>query len=198
MDRPPGTRTCLYDGDALDGVIDDMARRAAVLLGGRERIAVIGILRRGAPLAERLCQRLVGRHGLPAPLRLDLRVERYADDLTLLHPETRLTEEAAHAALDLEGRSLLVVDDVLYSGHSLLRVLEYLTRRQPAEIRVAMLVDRGVCRLPVHADVVGRRLEIAAGDVIECNVPPYEPDFRIELLRPLRSPAAPLPAGGGA
>lgn len=187
MERPPGTRTCLYQGEALEGVMDDMARRAAALLAGRARVAVIGILRRGAPLAERLCERLVRRHGLPAPLRLDLQVKRYADDLSLLHPETRLTEDAAHAALDLEGRSLLVVDDVLYTGHSLLRVLEYLARRQPAEIRVAMLVDRGVCSLPVHADVVGRRLEIAAGDIIECNVPPYEPAFRIELLRPQRA-----------
>jgi len=171
MDRPPGTRTCLYEGDALDGVMDDMARRTAALLAGRERVAVIGILRRGAPLADRLCERLVRRHGLVPPLRLDLQVKRYADDLTLLHPETRLTEDSAHAALDLEGCSLL----------------EYLARRQPAEIRVAVLVDRGVCVLPVHADVVGRRLEVTAGDVIECNVPPYEPDFRIELLRPLRA-----------
>lgn len=187
MDRPPGTRTCLYQGDALDGVMDDMACRTAALLAGRERVAMIGILRRGAPLADRLCERLVRRHGLVPPLRLDLQVKRYADDLTLLHPETRLTEDAAHAALDLEGCSLLIVDDVLYTGHSLLRVLEYLARRQPAEIRVAVLVDRGVCVLPVHADVVGRRLEVTAGDVIECNVPPYEPDFRIELLRPLRA-----------
>ena len=81
----------------------------------------------------------------------------------------------------------MCIRDRLYTGHSLLRVLEYLARRQPAEIRVAVLVDRGVCVLPVHADVVGRRLEVAAGDVIESNVPPYEPDFRIELLRPLRA-----------
>ena len=186
MDRPPGTRTALYEGEALEAVLDRMAQHAAALLAGRERLAVVGILRRGAPLADLLCDRLTRVHGLRAPLRLDLRVKRYADDLTVLHPETRLSEDATHAALDLEGRSLLVVDDVLYSGHSLLRVLEYLVRRQPAEVRVAMLVDRGVCSLPVHADVVGRRLEIAPGDIIECNVPPYEPDFRIELLRPLR------------
>lgn len=186
MDRPVGMRTCLYDAEALEGVMDDMARRAAMLLAGRERLAVIGILRRGAPLADRLCARLVQAHRLPAPLRLDLQVKRYADDLTLLHPETRLVEDAAHAGLDLEGRSLLVVDDVLYTGHSLLRVVAHLAQRKPAEIRVAVLADRGVCRLPVHADIVGRRLEIAAGDVIECNVPPYEPDFRIELLRPQR------------
>lgn len=53
---------------------------------------------------------------------------------------------------------MLVVDDVLYTGHSLLRVVEYLARKQPAAIRVACLVDRVTTRLPVHADVVGARL----------------------------------------
>ncbi len=183
MDRPPGQRTCLYGSTALGVVIDRMARQAAGLLSGHDKIAVIGILRRGAPLAERLTALMVRRYGMALPLRLDLSVKRYADDLTLLHPETQLTENASHAAIDLSGHALLVVDDVLYTGHSLLRVVEYLARKQPAEIRVAVLADRGVTRLPVRADVVGVRLDIAPGDVIECNVPPYESEFKIELLQ---------------
>ena len=83
-----------------------------------------------------------------------------------------------------DGHTLLVVDDVLYTGHSLLRVVEYLARKQPAEIHVAMLVDRGATLLPVRADVVGVRLDIAPSDIIECNVPPYEAEFKIELLQP--------------
>jgi pyrimidine operon attenuation protein/uracil phosphoribosyltransferase len=50
-------------------------------------------------------------------------------------------------------------------------------------VRTAVLVDRCISRQPVHADIVGLRLQVAAGDVIECNVPPYEEQFRIELLR---------------
>ncbi len=184
MDRPEGKRTCLFDTLQLDAVMDGMARRVAALLHGRERVAVIGILRRGAPLAERLTAALVQDHGLAPPMRLDLAVKRYADDLTLLHPETRLTEDAGHAALDLKGRILVVVDDVLYTGHSLLRVVAYLDRWQPAEIRAVTLADRGTVRLPVRVDVVGVRLDIAPTDIIECNVPPYEPEFRIELLQP--------------
>lgn len=181
---PPGTRTCLYDSPGLDAVIDRMARHAASLLRGHGLVAVVGILRRGAPLADRLTECMVRRHGLAQPLRLDLSVKRYADDLTLLYPETRLTEEARHAALDLNGYILLVVDDVLYTGHSLLKVVDYLARKQPAGIRVAMLADRGVTVLPVHADVVGVRLEVAPADIVECHVPPYEPDFSIQLLQP--------------
>lgn len=190
MERPSGSRTCLYDSGQLNAVIGAMAERAAALLAGRPRLTVVGIRRRGAPLADRLCAAMSAAHGLPPPARLDLSISRYADDLSLLHPETRLTEEAAHAGLDLADHTLLVVDDVLYSGHSLLKAVDWLAHRRPATIRVAVLVDRCVVQLPVHADVVGLRLEVAPGDVVECNVPPYEPDFRIELLRLARREGA--------
>lgn len=187
MDAPAGTRTCLHDTAQAQTLIERMARQAAALLGACDRLAIVGVLRRGAPLADRLAEALVNEHGLAPPLRLDLRVKRYADDLTLLHPETQLDEQAQHAQLDLSGYTLLVVDDVLYTGHSLLRVVQYLERKQPAAIRVAVLADRGVACLPLHADIVGARLDIAPGDIIECHVPPYEPEFKIELLQLART-----------
>ena len=69
-------------------------------------------------------------------------------------------------------------------NNPLLRVVEYLARWQPAQIRCAVLVDRGVARLPVHADVLGVRLDVAPSDIIECNVPPYEPTFKVDVLQP--------------
>lgn len=181
---PPGRRTCLYTPAQMDVLIDDMARQAAGLLTGRERIAIVGILRRGAPLAGRLQARLADTWGLTGCVRLDLKIKRYADDLTLLHPDTQLTENPAHASLDLSGHTVLVVDDVMYHGHSMLRAVDYLARRQPAEIRTVVLVDRGAAKLPVRTDIVGVRLDLAPQDIIECNVPPYEDSFRIDLLQP--------------
>ncbi len=186
MDRPAGKRSCLYDTPQLEVVIDDMARQIAALLAGRTNVAIIGILRRGAPLADRLSTALTQGHGLPPPLRLDLAIKRYADDLTLLHPDTRLTENAAHAGVDLSGHTLLLVDDVLYTGHSLLRAVDYLAGKQPAAVLVAVLADRHAARLPLRADVVGLHLQVAPSDIVECNVPPYEAGFRIELLQPER------------
>jgi pyrimidine operon attenuation protein/uracil phosphoribosyltransferase len=183
-DKPAGRRTCLYSPQQLDVIIDDMARQAAGLLTGRERIAIVGILRRGAPLADRLHARLVDTWGLAGCVRLDLQIKRYADDLTLLHPDTQLTENPTHASLDLGGHTVLVVDDVMYRGHSMLRAVDYLARKQPTEIRTVVLVDRGASKLPVRTDIVGVRLDIAPPDIIECNVPPYEVSFRIDLLQP--------------
>lgn len=183
-DQPQGRRTCLYTPPQLDTIVSDMARQAAGLLTGRTQIAIVGILRRGAPLADRLHTRLAETWGLSHCVRLDLQIKRYADDLTLLYPETRLTENPTHATLDLTGTTVLVVDDVMYRGHSLLRAVEYLARKQPAEIRTVVLVDRGAAKLPIRADIVGVRLDVAPTDVIECNVPPYEDSFRIDLLQP--------------
>ena len=194
LNAPVVSRTCLYSAAELETVLDAMAARIAAALKPGRRLVLIGVLRRGAPLADRLTQRLVQQHGVAQPLRLDLKVQRYADDLTLLHPETRLEENAQLTELDLRGCSLWVVDDVLYEGHSLLKVVAYLSRKQPAEIRFATLVDRCVSRLPVHADVVGVRLEVAPADVLECHVPPYEPDFQIERVRRHALPSAPLQA----
>jgi len=183
-DKTQGRRTCLYSPEQLDAIVSDMARQAAGLLTGRTRIAIVGILRRGAPLADRLHARLLETYGLTDCLRLDLQIKRYADDLTLLYPETQLTENPTLASLDLAGLTVLVVDDVMYRGHSMLRAVEYLACKQPAEIRTVVLVDRGAAKLPVRSDIVGVRLDVAPSDIIECNVPPYEDSFRIDLLQP--------------
>lgn len=186
----PDLKTCavLYDSVALESVIDRMAQQTASLLGGGPPLVVVGVRRRGAPLADRLTQRLVDHHGMAPPWRLDLAVKRYADDLTLLHPDTALIEDARLAELDVSQHTLLVVDDVLYQGHSVLRVVEYLARKRLAAIRVAVLADRCVVALPVRADIVGVRLEVATGHIVDCHVPPFEPDFSIQLAVP--SPSA--------
>ena len=182
QDPVPGTRFCLYDQAALNTVLDRMAGEIAALLRNAEDPLLLGILRRGAPLAERLQARLREAHGLHLP-RYALKLERYADNLTLLHPDTKLTENAEFATRDITHSTVLIVDDVLYRGHSLARVSTYLSQRGATTIRAAVLVDRCVVRLPVRADIVGIQLQVAAGDVVECHVPPYEPEFAIELLR---------------
>lgn len=173
----------LYDAAGVSSLIDAMARQAAAAFDDTP-LVLVGILRRGAPLAEELASRLRARRpGWPIE-RFDLEVKRYGDDLSLLHPETRLEASADQRSRDFTGQRLVLVDDVLYQGHSLLRVLEFVHARGGERVHAAVLVDRGVTRLPIRADIVGARLQIASADVIECNVPPYEPIWRIDLFRP--------------
>lgn len=182
-EKVPGARFCLYDSVALDAVLDRMARAAFPLLAAAADPLLLGILRRGAPLSEMLQARLRTNHGLDVP-RHAMKLKRYGDDLSLLHPDTQLVESAEFVARDVSRATILVVDDVLYQGYSLARMQAYLVGRGAPVIRAAVLVDRCCAVLPVRADVVGIRLQVAPGDVVECNVPPYETDFRIEVLRP--------------
>jgi len=178
-------RVCLYQTTQLETVLDAMAWQAAGFLTGKQRILMVGILRRGAPLAEMLHRRLVNQFKLADIKLMNLQIKRYSDDLVLLHPETLLTENPEHAKLDLTGTTVLVVDDVMYRGHSMLRAVEYMARKQAAEIRTMVLVDRGVTKLPVRVDVTGVRLDVAPANIIECNVPPYEEEFKIDLYQPI-------------
>lgn len=182
MNRPAPSRVRLYDEDDLDSVLRSMARQAMACLPASE-VALVGIQRRGEPLAQRLQLHLQALTGA-APLPLyPIKVKRYADDLSLLHAHTQLTENPELAKLDLAATTLLVVDDVLYEGHSLLRTCAYLAELGARLIISAVLVDRHVCHQPVHADIVGIHLQVAAQDIVECHVPPYEGQFCVEVVR---------------
>lgn len=179
---PVGQRVRLYENDELDSVLQAMARQAAALLPPTHAV-LIGIQRRGEPLAQRLQQHLSRQTGLPDLPLYPLKVKRYADDLKVLHTRTQLTENPLLGALDLSNSTLLVVDDVLFEGHSLLRTCAYLAQLGARRVYTAVLVDRHVCQQPIHADIVGVHLQVAATDIVECNVPPYESAFCIEVLR---------------
>ncbi|MBU3725011.1 MAG: phosphoribosyltransferase [Burkholderiaceae bacterium] len=176
-----GSRQLLYSTSQLSAVVETMARRAYGILAGSTKVAIVGVLRRGAPLADMLTELLVQKYSMGRPLRIDIAVKRYADDLTLLYPETRIEEPHELTSVDLTGYHVLIVDDVIHGGYSLLRVVEMLTRKMPAKIRVACLVDRGISVLPIRSDVTGLVLQIAPQDLIEVNVPPYEPVFQCVL-----------------
>jgi pyrimidine operon attenuation protein/uracil phosphoribosyltransferase len=154
------------------------------VLTAKENIMIVGILRRGIPLAEMRHARLMKHFKLAKMELMNLQIMRYADDLTLHYPETKLTENNKYASLDLSKTTELVVDDVMYHGHSMLRAVEYLARKQAAEIRTVVLVDRGANKFPVRVDLALVRLDVAPLDIIECNVPPYEAEFMIDLLKP--------------
>lgn len=184
MASPAGRHTPLYDADALATVLDAMAASLAARLHTHRRVMLVGVRRRGAPLADGLRERLLARLPGVEIARLDLLIKRYADDLTLLHPETALTEQPEHAEIDLAGWAIVVVDDVLYQGFSLNKALQYLLTKGGRQMLTAVLVDRVCATLPIHADVAGLKLQVAPEHIVECHVPPFEPTFQVVLVQP--------------
>lgn len=181
-----GEKYRLYSSADLQPVIDSMARSVYSQIDHQQPLWLVGVIRRGAPLAEMMAERLRKLAPELSIKRLDLKVKRYSDDLQLLHPDTDLQAPSLDPEA-LRGQQVVVVDDVLYQGHSLARVLDFLRANHADPIRTAVLVDRRVARMPLRADIAGLVLQLAPDDVVECRVPPYEPVFEIDLFRPERA-----------
>ena len=139
-------------GRALTRIAHEVLERAK----GADDLVLLGIPSRGVPLAHRLAARIAAVEGTDVPVG-SLDVTMYRDDLRL-HP-ARALERTDLPPEGVEGRTVVVVDDVLYSGRTVRAALDALgDLGRPARVQLAVLVDRGHRELPIRADYVGKNL----------------------------------------
>src|SRR5215210_5627926 len=121
-------------------------------------LAIVGIHTRGALLANRL-HTLVGElSGSGVPLG-DLDISFYRDDVDGREPSSQPVVHASHLDFDLEGRTVVLVDDVLFTGRTVRAAIEALfDYGRPGRVQLAALVDRGHRELPIRPDYVGKNL----------------------------------------
>lgn len=168
----------LYDADGVARELDAMADRIAATCD--PPLATLGILRRGGPIAGELNERLEERLGGSVPSD-ELKLKRYDDDLTLLHEKPQLQE--GDLEIDLEGRTTLLVDDVLYSGRTMFKAAAHVDGMGPASIEPVVLCSRGANEVPIHAHYTACQLDVGEGNIVEVHAPPYEDDWGIYLRR---------------
>jgi len=123
---------------------------------GIEDVAVVGIRRRGGPLAQRLAARIEEIEGISVPVGI-LDITLYRDDLTTLasQPLVHRTE----VNFDINGLTIVLVDDVLYTGRTVRAALDALIDLgRPKSIQLAVLIDRGHRELPIKADFIGKNV----------------------------------------
>ena len=134
---------------------------------GTKDLVIVGIRTRGAPLAERIAAAIEGFEGVElASGALD--VTLYRDDVALRGP--RSLEETTVPA-DIDGKVVVVVDDVLFTGRTIRAAFDgLLDLGRPRAVRLAVLVDRGHRELPIRADHVGKNLPTSADEVVKVQV----------------------------
>ena len=165
---PDTQRRPIMDGPAVEQALARMAAEVLRLAGGSSELVLVGIHRRGVQLAARLAE-AIEAHGGVSVSSGSLDITLYRDDLMVVGPrpvvgQTRLPTGG------IDGRLVCIVDDVLYTGRTVRAALDELADfGRPARIALAVLVDRGGRELPIHADVVGKKVE--AG-----------PDQRVDVL----------------
>lgn len=179
MGRPE--RVILLDARAMSRALERMAHEIVALAGGTDRLVLVGIQRRGADLARRLARMIADSRGVEVSQGA-LDITLYRDDLETVGP--RPIVGATHVPVDLNGRWVMIVDDVLYTGRTVRAALSELADLgRPARVGLAVLVDRGWRELPIQADVVGHRVDTERQDRVEVLVEERDGRDAVELVR---------------
>jgi pyrimidine operon attenuation protein / uracil phosphoribosyltransferase len=166
--------TVLLDSEAVSRAL---ARIAHEIIEGNEdldRVALVGIQTRGVPLAARLRRLVEERSGVELPLgALDITFHR--DDVHVRDggrpPGRQPVVRATSLPFSLEGRTIVLVDDVLYTGRTIRAAIDALLDfGRPARVQLAVLVDRGHRELPIRPDYVGKNLPTARRERIQVEL----------------------------
>lgn len=129
---------------------------------GIEDIVLMGIATRGAPLAERLGKKIAEIEG--TVLVESMNIEAYRDDMNY-------TDQRPENSSDLSGKKVILVDDVLYTGRSIRAAMDAcMDRGRPAEISLAILVDRGHRELPIRPDYVGKNIPTSKQERVRVQI----------------------------
>lgn len=161
------TRTVLHEAD-IARALTRIAHEILESNKGPEGLVLLGIPTRGVPLARRLAALIADFGGAPVPAGA-LDVTMYRDDLAQ-HP-TRTPHRTDIPAGGIDGKTVVLVDDVLFSGRSIRAALDALGDiGRPAAVRLAILVDRGHRELPIRPDFVGKNLPSARDERVNVRL----------------------------
>jgi pyrimidine operon attenuation protein/uracil phosphoribosyltransferase len=164
----PAAPTVVLNARALERTVARMADEIVERADGTEQLVLVGIQRRGVQIADRVAKVIADREGAQVP-RGALDITLYRDDLQTVGPRPIIGKTDIPWAID--GKTVCIVDDVLYTGRTIRAALDELADfGRPARIMLAVVVDRGGRELPIHADVVGRVVDVPKGGRVDVFV----------------------------
>ena len=166
MTPDPVSREVL-DADAIRRAVRRMAHEILERHAGADALVVMGVHTRGVPLARRLVADVEQIEQVRVPAG-ELDVALYRDDYARIGPRPLAR---THVPVDTAGRTVILVDDVLYTGRTVRAAMEaVIDQGRPDAIELAVLVDRGHRELPIRADYVGKNLPTSADEVVRVRL----------------------------
>ncbi len=181
---PAREKTQILNAAQTGRTIERLGHEIVEKTGEAHGIALIGIRRRGVPLAQRLAKTIRAATNAEVPIGI-LDITLYRDDLSLVaaHPVVQSTD----IPFSVDGRDLILVDDVLFTGRTTRAAMNGLfDLGRPRRVLLCVLVDRGHRELPIEAAYIGRRVETRAGDVVEVHMKEIDGEDFVLLLEGAR------------
>lgn len=149
---------------------------------GAENLVLLGIKRRGVPLAKRLAENIMLIEGASVPVG-ELDITLYRDDLSEIQPDPVVN--SSNVPFDINGKYVILVDDVLYTGRTARAALDATSAcGRAAAIQLAVLIDRGHRELPIRADYVGKNVPTAKSEVVAVKVTEIDGEENVCVLKP--------------
>ena len=170
----------LMTASEIDRTLVHLAHEIVEKTHGLESLALVGIRRRGAHLAERLARKIQQLSSLPIPVGT-LDIQLYRDDLTPV--DSKPVVKSTQIPFPVKERDVILVDDVLYTGRSSRAALDALfDHGRPRRVRLCTLIDRGHRELPIEASFVGKRVSTTEEESIEVKLQEEDQTEKVLVL----------------
>ena len=170
----------LMSASEIERTLVRLAHEIIEKSNGSENLALVGIKRRGVPFAERLGKLIstIEKHPVDTGV---LDIQFYRDDLTTTGPRPVVTPGSI--GFDVDGRDVILCDDVLYTGRTVRAALDALfDHGRPRRVQLAVLIDRGHRELPIEATYVGRHVPTSSREIIEVKFQEVDNDEQVLLV----------------
>ena len=172
-------KASLLDENAIRRALTRLSHEIREKNKGVEDIVLVGIKRRGYPLAERLSEFIEKFEGVKIPVA-SVDITLYRDDLTNVSDTPNLNDPKID--VDIRGKKVIIVDDVLYTCRTARAAIDaIMDQGRPEFIQLAVLVDRGHKELPIRADYVGKNIPTSKDEIIKVQIKEIDGTDSVEI-----------------
>jgi len=170
----------LMSASEIDRTLQRLAHEIVEKSGGTKHLAMIGIRRRGVPLAQRIAQAMRGIDGVDVPVGT-LDITLYRDDLSKVASHAVL--QSSDISFGVDNMNLVLVDDVLYTGRTIRAAMNGLfDLGRPKRVSLCVLIDRGHREMPIEAQFTGRVVQTSTTEIIEVRLREIDNEERVVLV----------------
>ncbi len=170
----------LMSASEIDRTLVRLAHEILERTEDLDQLAFVGIRRRGVPLAQRLAAKIQTLERREIPVGI-LDISLYRDDLSTI--DHKPVVNATDIPFSIQGRDIILMDDVLYTGRTIRAALDALFHHgRPARVQLLVLIDRGHRELPIEAQYVGRTVQTTSSEIIEVKFAEVDETEKVLLV----------------